>query len=54
MLKTFNCGVGFCLIIKKKNEKKSKNFLIKNLNLMKLVLFQKEKKRLNLYNSVKW
>ncbi len=22
MLKTFNCGVGFCLIIKKKNFKK--------------------------------
>ncbi len=29
MLKTFNCGVGFCLIINKKNLKKVKNIFPK-------------------------
>ncbi len=32
MLKTFNCGVGFCLIVKKKILTKLKNTLIKNSN----------------------
>ena len=36
MLKTFNCGVGFCLIINPKNLKKLKNFLLKNINPMLL------------------
>ena len=36
MLKTFNCGVGFCLIINPKNLIKLQNFLQKNLNLMLL------------------
>ena len=30
MLKTFNCGVGFCLIIKLKNLKKINKFFSKN------------------------
>ena len=34
MLKTFNCGVGFCLIINPKNLKKIKNFFQKNINHM--------------------
>ena len=41
MLKTFNCGVGFCLIVPKKNIRKIKKIFSKNLNLTKLVLFQK-------------
>ena len=36
MLKTFNCGVGFCLIVNPKNLNKIKNFLLKNLSLMLL------------------
>ena len=36
MLKTFNCGVGFCLIINPKNLIKLLNFLQKNLNPMLL------------------
>ena len=32
MLKTFNCGVGFCIIIDKKILKESKNILKKNIN----------------------
>ena len=41
MLRTFNCGVGFCLIAKKKIIKKLKNFSKNFFNLMKLVIFQK-------------
>ena len=37
MLKTFNCGVGFCLIINKKNLEKVKNIFPKNLNHIQLV-----------------
>ena len=35
MLKTFNCGVGFCLIVDKKNVFKIKGFLKKVINHMK-------------------
>ena len=34
MLKTFNCGVGFCLIISPKNLKKLKVFFQININPM--------------------
>ena len=53
MLRTFNCGVGFCLIAKKNNYKKIKNIFQKILYLMKLDIFQK-KKKLKLYNKLKW
>ena len=48
MLRTFNCGVGFCIIINKKILKKSKNILVKNSCLMKLVMCLREvKKKIN-------
>lgn len=37
MIRTFNCGIGFCLIVKKKMLTKLKNFSQKNICLMKLV-----------------
>ena len=39
MLKTFNCGVGFCLIIDPKNLDKVKSFFSKNINLILLEKF---------------
>ena len=46
MLKTFNCGVGFCLITNKKNINKIKNiFSQKNINLIKLVLYLNDKSK---------
>ena len=44
MLKTFNCGVGFCIITKKKILIKLKNILVVILNLMLLAIFKKKKK----------
>ena len=53
MLRTFNCGVGFCLIAKKIIIRKLKITSQRFLYLMKLDIFQK-KKRINLYNKIKW
>ena len=39
MLKTFNCGVGFCLIVKPENLKKIINFFQKNTSHMLLEKF---------------
>ena len=54
MLKTFNCGVGFCLITDIKKVEKVKNFSIKNLNPMKLVYVSRSSKKIKLFNKIKW
>ena len=41
MLRTFNCGIGFCLIVSNKNVKKKKKYLLKNIHPMRLVIFLK-------------
>ena len=54
MLKTFNCGIGFCInCFKKKYINKIKKIFQKIILLMKLVIFQKIKK-INLSKSLKW
>ena len=49
MLKTFNCGVGFCLIIKPKNLKKINKFFSKNFKpyLIGKIINSKNKVKLN-------
>ncbi len=54
MLKTFNCGVGFCLIVKKNNIKKIKHFFNKEFKPYEIGFVSKSSKRLNLLNKVKW
>ena len=54
MIKTFNCGVGFCLITKKKNLKKIKKFFQKKFLPYEIGYITKDKKKLNLFNRVKW
>ena len=55
MMRTFNCGVGFCLIVsKKKIYLKSLKYLKKNLNPMKLDIFLMIKKKVNIFKSFKW
>ena len=54
MLRTFNCGVGFCIITKKKNLKKIKNIFKKSFSPYEIGYITKGKKKLNLFNRIKW
>ena len=54
MLRTFNCGVGFCLIIKKKNYKKVKKYFTNNFMPYEIGYISKNNVRLKLYNKLKW
>jgi len=55
MLKTFNCGVGFCLIIKKKNIVKVKRYFKKEFKPYVIGELIKDKKNKILFNEkIKW
>ena len=54
MLKTFNCGIGFCLIVNKKNKNKIKKYFSKEFEPYEIGFISKERKKINIYNSLKW
>ncbi len=54
MLKTFNCGVGFCIIIKEKNFKKVIKYFSKKYMPYKIGHVSKQTKKIILTNSIKW
>jgi len=54
MLKTFNCGVGFCLIISPKNLKKVKKFFTKEFDPYVIGKISKGKNRFKLNGSINW
>ena len=54
MLKTFNCGVGFCLIVKKQNIKKIKKYFSKEYMPYEIGYISKDKKQTNVLNKIKW
>ncbi len=54
MLRTFNCGIGFCIIINKKNIKKIKKYFSKDYMPYEIGYVSENVKKLNLYNSIKW
>ena len=54
MLKTFNCGVGFCLIVKKENINKVKKFFSKEYMPYEIGYISKNKSKINIYNKIKW
>ncbi len=54
MTKTFNCGIGFCLIVPKKNIKKIKKVFSKKFMPYEIGHISKDKNKINLSNSIKW
>ena len=54
MMKTFNCGIGFCLIVSKKNISKIKKIFAKNFMPYEIGYISNDKNRVNLSNSIKW
>ena len=54
MLNTFNCGVGFCIIIKKKNFKKIKRYFTSDYKPYEIGYISKSKKKINLLNKISW
>jgi len=54
MLKTFNCGVGFCLIVKKKNVKKIKKYFSREYTPYETGFVSKNKNKIHIDNKIKW
>jgi phosphoribosylformylglycinamidine cyclo-ligase len=54
MMKTFNCGVGFCIITPKKNIIKIKKFFSKQFTPYEIGYVSKNKKKVELINSLRW
>ena len=54
MIKTFNCGVGFCIIINPKNLLKVKKYFTKNFQPYLIGKIIKGKKNVDLNGKIKW
>ncbi len=54
MMRTFNCGVGFCLIVSKKNIDKIKKFFSKKFKPYEIGYISNDRKKINLFESLKW
>ena len=54
MMRTFNCGVGFCVIAPKKNVSKIIKVFPKNFKPYEIGYISKEYQKVNLINSIKW
>jgi len=53
-LKTFNCGVGFCIIVDRKKIKRIEKFFDKKYKPYKIGFVSRSSKKIRLLNSVKW
>ena len=54
MMKTFNCGVGFCLIVSKKNLSKISKYFPKKYKPYEVGYISNGRHNFNLSNSLKW
>ena len=54
MLKTFNCGVGFCLIANKRNVKKIRKIFSKEYQPYQIGFITKEKLKIRTFGKLQW
>ena len=54
MLRTFNCGIGFCVILKRKNVNKIKKFFSKKFKPYEIGYISNSKSKVNLFNKIQW
>ena len=54
MLKTFNCGIGFCLITNKKNIKKIKKIFSSEYQPYQIGFISKERSKIKTYGKIQW
>ena len=54
MMQTFNCGVGFCIIVKKKDKNRIKKFFSKQFIPYEIGFISNNKNKINLINTLKW
>ena len=54
LLKTFNCGVGFCLITNKKNIKKIEKIFSRKYRPYQIGFISKEKSKIKTFGKLKW
>ena len=54
MLKTFNCGVGFCLVANKKNVKKIKKIFSHKYKPYEIGFISKDKSKIKTVGKLQW
>ena len=54
MMRTFNCGVGFCIIVNEKNISKIKKIFPKEFKPYEIGYISKDGIKVNLLDSFKW
>ena len=54
MLSTFNCGVGFCIIVPRKNVRKVKKLFPNNFTPYEIGYISNKRKKINLLKFLKW
>tara|TARA_Y100000768_G_scaffold352236_1_gene303680 strand:- start:26877 stop:27893 length:1017 start_codon:yes stop_codon:yes gene_type:complete len=54
MMRTFNCGIGFCIIVNKRNILKIKKLFPKKFMPYEIGYISKNNKKINLFESLRW
>ncbi len=54
MMRTFNCGIGFCIVVNKKNILKIKKLFPKKFMPYEIGYISKNDRKVNLFDSLKW
>ena len=54
MLKTFNCGIGFCLIANKQNVNKIKKIFSKEYQPYQIGFISNEKRKIRISGNLQW